>query len=105
MGAVRRVVVAGHIGLAAEDTDVAAADHKLAVSGADHIGLVAVPDKATEDSATVDMAKTSDQVVVGPVGYTLTVLEDMAMMCRKRLGLEVGSMATEVVLETQVAKA
>jgi len=53
----------------------------------------------------VDMAKTSDQVVVGPVGYTLTVLEDMAMMCRKRLGLEVGSMATEVVLETQVAKA
>jgi hypothetical protein len=103
--AVRKVVVVGPTGLAAEDkVAVAAADHKLVVSEAVHIGLVAVPGTETEESPTVDMEKTFDQEVVGQVDCTLTVLEDMVRMFRKQLEWEVGSKATEVVLEIQVAE-
>jgi hypothetical protein len=95
---VRKVVAVGPIGLAAEDKAVvAAADHKLVVSEAVHIGLVAVPDTEIEESLTVGMGKTFDRVVVEQVDCTLAVLEDMVMMFRKR-------MATEVVLAIQDAE-
>lgn len=103
--AVRRVVAVDPIGLVAEDkVVVAAADHKLVVSEAVHIGLVVVPDMGTEEPLTVGMGKTFGQVVVGRVDYTPTVLEDMVMMFRKQLGWEVGSKATEVVLAIQDAE-
>jgi hypothetical protein len=103
--AVHRIVVVDPIGLAAGDRAVvAAADHKLVLSAAVHIGLVVVPDTETEESPTVDMGKTFDQVVAAQVDYILTVLEDMVMMFRKQLGWEIGSKANEVVLAIQAAE-
>lgn len=101
---VRKVVVAGPTGLAAEDRAVAVAGHMRVVWAVVHTVPVAL-DMVTEDAATVDMEKTSGRAVVEAVCCILIVLEDMATMSRKHFDPRAEDMATEVARKNRVAEA
>jgi hypothetical protein len=86
------VLVVGPIDLAV----AVAAVHMKVTWAVDHMGLVVGLGGETEDTE-----KTSGLVVVGVVCCTLIDLEDMVMMFRRELNLEVEDRATEVALEIQ----